>query len=202
MRFFIPIDRESVRVNPRAGETTMRVPGRPEAYFLLVCTPEGEDRLARHPGPDVTALLEKYNLQHDGTCPYEGSSGSQMEGVPSVKLLALEELDKGEVQAAAEKLRECVEGVLEMSFNLSVPTQVYRVPPGKPYFYDYVPTQVKCEECGREFMHTELISDSVDFNEGCAFTETKCPHCGEWDCCEVTKEALTSEMYPQEDGKR
>lgn len=50
------------------------------------------------------------------------------------------------------------------------------------YFFDYVPTMVKCYMCGAEFLHTELESDDFYDGEEDNYTNEQCPNCGAWDC--------------------
>lgn len=59
---------------------------------------------------------------------------------------------------------------------------VYHYPLPK-YNFKYVPTKVKCIECGAEFMDRELIyEDDMLGNQ--------CPDCGAWDCVELEYETI------------
>jgi len=68
----------------------------------------------------------------------------------------------------------------------------YTGPSVKPS-YDYEETTVECEGCGAEFVHTKLKRESAtwpqsDGSEKEVESETVCPKCGYWDCCEVEYE--------------
>jgi hypothetical protein len=60
----------------------------------------------------------------------------------------------------------------------------------------YKPTMIHCSECHEEFLHTELLKDSAIWNEGeyekPVSSDTVCPRCGAWDCCELEFERLHS----------
>lgn len=58
----------------------------------------------------------------------------------------------------------------------------------------YKPTQVECCECHKEFLHTELTKDKAVWGDGDyqrnVESDTVCPRCGAWDCCELEFEQL------------
>lgn len=64
------------------------------------------------------------------------------------------------------------------------------VPPH--YFYSHLPTMVQCEYCNAHFNHEDLEYDCEDLDSG--WTETKCPKCGGWECCEIEYEKLSEEI--------
>lgn len=53
----------------------------------------------------------------------------------------------------------------------------------------YVPTPVRCSDCHEEFLHTELKAENALWGEGDyernVESDTVCPKCGSWDCCEL-----------------
>ena len=63
---------------------------------------------------------------------------------------------------------------------------LHRLTPESKFFYEYVPTEVKCEECGAQFLYTEL-KESEEWD---VFLENVCPKCGTADCCELEFEKL------------
>lgn len=65
---------------------------------------------------------------------------------------------------------------------------------GKPpkYFYSYADTMVQCNCCLKKFNYGELESDrSDDLSDG---TDTQCPFCKKWDCCEIEYERLSEDI--------
>ena len=60
----------------------------------------------------------------------------------------------------------------------------------------YKPTQVECDECHEGFLHTDMASDNALWGEGdlerTVESDTVCPKCGAWDCCELEFEQLPS----------
>lgn len=71
-----------------------------------------------------------------------------------------------------------------------------------PYLYEYRPTRVQCYSCKAKFPHTELESDVEDcgcsqYDDCCGCykdTDTKCPKCGNWNCCELEYEDIGETM--------
>jgi len=59
--------------------------------------------------------------------------------------------------------------------------------PEPGFLFEYEPTMVECSECHQKFLHTELRSDS--FDDG-SYSDTICPKCGAWNCCEIKYERL------------
>ena len=58
--------------------------------------------------------------------------------------------------------------------------------PEPDYFYQFRKTKVECQTCRMKFDHHELQSDSfMDY-----YSDSICPECGEWDCCQLKYESL------------
>ena len=67
---------------------------------------------------------------------------------------------------------------------------------GEPkYLYSYVPTEIECLYCNKKFLHTELVADSS--SESDYYSDEICPHCGDWDCCDIKYEELTDDEINQ-----
>ena len=60
------------------------------------------------------------------------------------------------------------------------------------YFYSYSDTMVQCNSCLKKFDYAELELDWIDYLD--ARTDTKCPFCEAWDCCEIEYEKLSEEI--------
>lgn len=69
--------------------------------------------------------------------------------------------------------------------------KLYTLSPAPKYLFEYNPTLVKCESCNIWFEHTKLKSDSnEDSDYNYYFSDTVCPYCGEWDCCQIEYEKI------------
>ena len=58
------------------------------------------------------------------------------------------------------------------------------------HFYDYINTNVKCKECGNEFMSNDFKSMDNDDDDCLVSTETGCSKCKVYDCCDVEYEKI------------
>ncbi len=63
-------------------------------------------------------------------------------------------------------------------------TELYTLGGEPKYFFTYLPTPVKCDDCGAEFPYTELLALEFD-GEDYEYTNTGCPKCGYWNCCGI-----------------
>lgn len=71
----------------------------------------------------------------------------------------------------------------------SQPVQpLYSLTPEPAWWFEYVPTRVECAYCGASFPHTELGTDADDAGEDYHCSDTVCPRCGAWDCCQLVYE--------------
>lgn len=67
---------------------------------------------------------------------------------------------------------------------------------GEPkYFYSYGPTKIKCDTCDKIFLHTELCKGEYDVDDEYEYSDTICPFCDAFKCCELTFEALDESQY-------
>lgn len=76
-------------------------------------------------------------------------------------------------------------------FDVEVERDVVCVDHDEPrWLFRYEPTQVTCDACGATFDHKRLKSSSAydDDSREEWFSDTICPVCGEWDCCELEYE--------------
>lgn len=68
--------------------------------------------------------------------------------------------------------------------------RLYSSMPERKYFFAYLPTPVKCEDCGAEFDYKELQNFEVDYGDDYSTTNTGCPKCLAWDCCNLRYEKI------------
>ncbi len=70
--------------------------------------------------------------------------------------------------------------------------------PGPKYYYDYAPSELECKNCKSKFQSNELKYDNREDYDGedeyYSSSDTICPVCGEWDCCDVEFEEFKEEM--------
>ena len=57
------------------------------------------------------------------------------------------------------------------------------------YLYDYIPTEIECNTCGKIFLHNKLESDSLYET----YSNQICPYCRDWYCCDIDFEELTND---------
>lgn len=62
-------------------------------------------------------------------------------------------------------------------------------PDNRRYRFEREDVLVTCDECDAEFPHSELESDSIDYEGG--YSDAVCPKCGEWDCATWEDEVLS-----------
>jgi len=75
--------------------------------------------------------------------------------------------------------------------SMSISRDVIEVISNQPeYFYKYLPTKIKCEECYNSFLHTKLKSESYFDGDDDIYSNTICPMCGEWYCCHIEYESV------------
>lgn len=71
-------------------------------------------------------------------------------------------------------------------FTVQNMTPVYTLCPEGAYLYKYdFNFCVTCEDCGESFPYTELEQDEFYNDYDYQYTDTKCPKCGAWNCCEI-----------------
>jgi hypothetical protein len=92
-----------------------------------------------------------------------------------------------EATKALEYMRANPDKFTSVKINKSVEVQeLYSICPEGSHLYEYDKEfQVTCEACNESFPWTELEQDEYyDFYTD-AYTDSKCPKCGEWDCCKI-----------------
>jgi len=62
----------------------------------------------------------------------------------------------------------------------------------RSYLYKYKNNIVQCNECKKRFGVNKLESDSYGYDD--IYSDTICPYCGMWNCCEIEYEQFDKEM--------
>ncbi len=82
----------------------------------------------------------------------------------------------------------------ELSLTRKQPVEtIHTLSPEPRFHYSYKDTPLACDSCQWIFLNSELCSDSRDGYDDWGYSDTVCPRCGEWDCCELEYEKLTDE---------
>lgn len=161
-KYFIKIDRKSIKVNPNAGAMMSRVLGHREVTFECI----GEFPKELVDGKNVHLISwEEFNGKRIKTNGYV--------------------FDDETEKFIWEKLRtkEWVRFNMKMEQNY----QTIHHPPIAKYSYKFKDKQLKCNFCKSKIMYSQLKSDSGEFGE---HSFEVCPICGAWDCCELKFEHI------------
>jgi len=188
MRYFIPIDRKTIRRNPIAGETELIVPGVP-TVTLLVAFFHPDKRIGQDIYEGLVTLIAFFDgevvssdVHHEGdACKYEISS----------VMLSGADVDWTRISNSLKSIIAAAGGhVIDLCPTIRRPVHRHRHAPIPLYSYDHAAVEVECDECGERFPHTDLVSD----DDGEFYCKTICPRCGAWGCCELDMERLTEEI--------
>lgn len=192
MRYVIPIDRATVRRNERAGQTTSCSPGIPDVHIQMAFIhPDRKIAL------DILAGMESLIAFFNGEVTnreFQDVYGESRH-VISATIEPTENLDLPKLGRSLAVLVRAAGGRVneeDCHFEVRVPQHTHRHMPIAPYEFSYLPTEVCCEECGARFPHMDL-----EYDESCdgeCITYSRCPVCGEWDCCTLEMEPLTREI--------
>lgn len=185
----IPIDRDSIRRNERAGQEVSYVCGGKQPISLLLgwrSLPENTTKIILF----LRDLIEK----DGGTIPrfQTETCGGKIHAVLGP------DITEDQAISFSKSLSELLiplGGILnpcdcELAlFPRLEPIYHFPIP---SYSFKRVSTDVTCDECGAVFKHTEFESDCMDDGDGGEiYSSTICPKCGHWDCCEVEYERLS-----------
>ena len=155
MKFFIKIDRRTIKKNPNAGSTMTYIPTDQTCTFKY----DG-NKLPDYLVDGKNCHITNWNIESiSGTLIYPIEKYLFQKIMEDEKLITL----------------EIEQGIQEIEHL-----------PEPEYFYKYKKTKVKCNECGSEFCHDQLEADScMD-----AYSNTICPVCGMWECCDIEYENI------------
>jgi hypothetical protein len=62
--------------------------------------------------------------------------------------------------------------------------------PSPQYLYEYENIDIKCCICDETFKSDNLESDSFNDDDDYYYSDTVCPKCSAWNCCEVKYESI------------
>lgn len=166
----VRIDRSTLRRNPDAGKTTTLVPSGIQSGSFTI---ERDGRAYVLDVISTPAVWEQDGIV--GTFFCRAATGPMPHAFPCG------ETTEGKV-GGTDKLvmPEFSREMLEIHHQ-----------PEPPWLYEHEPTPVTCNECGETFDSRQLKSDYAfsgpDGDE--IWSSAVCPHCGEWDCCDVEYES-------------
>jgi len=160
----ILINRKTIKRNPNAGQTVFYVQGQKIIKFSCHTLPEQFI-------DGVNCIIGSHEIQDGIDCNYQGI-------ITDVHIL----------NEYIKKEKGLPNGLsVTMTHN---PIQIKQKEPDPDWLYDYKPTKVTCKYCKETFNHTELDCDSIESDDYYSYSETVCPKCDRWDCCELEYEDI------------
>lgn len=160
--YFIPIDATTIRRNPE-----YHPPG-------ITHYQAGTTEVTFHGKGPVPKEIEESEYFEVTECSQEEYCG-------------LLYYDKAAHVKIIEKIRHILEKYnIELDFTREIidTTQIN----SPEFLYEYQDTKVKCETCESIFSHKYLRSEWT--YDGGGHSDTICPVCGDWDCCNIEYETL------------
>jgi DNA-directed RNA polymerase subunit RPC12/RpoP len=160
MKYFIPIDRSTIRKNPdyNPSGSCEFVPG------LIDIRIKG-----KFPVPDY---IKPYIEVTDWEFPCE--KGSEYDAVAVYKI--------------PDNIVDKMQGDPRiLSMDISHEVIDVTTLPGPKYLYDYKDIWIRCNECKEKFNWRDLKEQEVDDE---TYSDKVCPYCGELECCELEFENI------------
>ena len=68
---------------------------------------------------------------------------------------------------------------------------MHTLSPGAPFLFKYLPQLVQCVDCFAVFDWSLLESNSYYDEDEDIWTNTQCPYCKNWECCDIEFEKLS-----------
>jgi len=133
----------------------------------------------------------KINIKSIKRNPNAGSTSSKLPTYSSVTLTLqsngiVELSDIKKIKKLCEKTGFIL--TYEMENNFIDVTHL----PEPDYFYKHSGMKIQCEYCKAEFDASELESDCSDCIDFHISSDTICPKCKKWDCCEIECQTIES----------
>jgi len=178
----IPILLGSIKRNPEAGKTHEMIPTYKEISFSCDVLPEFMRNF-----PEQDLIVTEHSLKDEFT---------------NCRGLIFSDKTAYEIIKNSKEISPRYGLTLEMHQNYN---DVFWETPNPEYLYKYRKIKVKCNECKETFYNTELEYGEIDecscCGNGYSYSNTKCPKCGEWDCCELEYEKI-EDALKRINGKR
>lgn len=160
----IKIDKKSIRKNPNAGRTQQKVAGMRNTTFKC----KGE--LPSYMKDEKTIIITSWLIDKE-IKEYEGVI-----------------IDEDIIEKVYKEISK--KNGKNLTIEITQDWSTLTFPPECRYFYKYKNTKVKCKECGNRFMSNDFKEIELDCGDDYSYTDTGCPNCENWDCCEVEYEKI------------
>jgi len=170
-KYFIKIDLDSIKVNENAGSTVSRYPTNSEIEFSFV----GDINNFK-----LIEELEKKKLCYIREITYPSIDDNSDNIFKCNGLIFYDSIDFDNIK--------CINITTHLNY-----VTLQHLPVDK-YSYQYEDINIICSECGGKFKSNDLLSLDNDNDEFFVFTETGCPICGEWFCCEIEYETIENAL--------
>ena len=89
-----------------------------------------------------------------------------------------------------ELIQKCIDEKPDVNISVDIERQYINHFPIPEYSYEYENTKVVCDSCEKEIMTKDLESEEFYDGEDDYFSDTVCPICGAFDCCDLIYESI------------
>jgi len=89
-----------------------------------------------------------------------------------------------------ELIQKCIDEKLNVNISVDFERQHVNHFPIPEYSYDYENTKVICNSCEKEIMTKDIQSEEYFDGEDDYYSDTVCPLCGAFDCCDLSHESI------------
>ncbi len=169
----IKINRKSVKKNPNAGQSVHHLPGRITITQVMItgeCTDGGavyrkRTYIGSKLSPDKQQLVDGH-LVGEETRTIEYNNAGQFPPPPPPDWKD------------------------SISVNTSI-QEIHSLTPQPNWLYEYEDAEVECSICRSEFPWEKLESDYGWDADDEIYSNSVCPECGAWECCEIEFEKLS-----------
>ena len=160
MKIFIPIKLSSIKKNKNAGQTQTHI------YMGSDINFEAKGEVSEFLKDRENCLIQEKYYENGKMVSYEGIL-----------------------------LDRCVLGILRdnkvaFSYKENIKLNVINHMPIRAYNFKYEIVDVICKECGHIFKSNCFVELDNDLDEYFESTQTGCPKCGAFDCCEIEYEKI------------
>lgn len=172
--YLIKIDRRTVRKNPLAGQTCFIEPIGHRTELLFTSTKMELPDFLKNRAGIINISGRFWTDRPDGQFQITAIMTDPIDDMDTfMMLMEVYGIDRASIS-------------IKTNYQHQV---IHSMTPEPDWLYQYEPIRVKCEFCNRRFLHTELKSDSI-WHDDEIFSDTVCPKCDTFDCCEIEYERL------------